>query len=51
MLSRRCNRTATWRPVASADWPADFGGDGARGASDHDPVVSRFELSSGDDDD
>jgi hypothetical protein len=30
----------------NADWPADFAGDGARGASDHDPVVSRFEFSS-----
>jgi uncharacterized protein len=35
----------------NADWPKDFGGDGARGASDHDPVVSRFGFSSGDDDD
>jgi uncharacterized protein len=28
----------------NADWPKDVGGDGARGASDHDPVVSRFEF-------
>jgi uncharacterized protein len=35
----------------NADWPKDFEGDGARGASDHDPVVSRFRLSSGDDGD
>jgi predicted extracellular nuclease len=28
----------------NADWPKDFGGDDARGASDHDPVVSRFEF-------
>src|ERR671914_1432959 len=35
----------------NADWPADFAGDGARGASDHDPVVSRFEFSSDDHDD
>lgn len=28
----------------NADWPADFAGDGARGASDHDPVVSRFRI-------
>ena len=26
----------------NADWPKDFPEDGARGASDHDPVVSRF---------
>ena len=28
----------------NADWPADFAGDGARGASDHDPLVARFDL-------
>jgi uncharacterized protein len=28
----------------NADWPKDHEGDGARGASDHDPVVSRFEF-------
>jgi len=28
----------------NADWPADFAGDGARGASDHDPVVARYDL-------
>jgi uncharacterized protein len=27
----------------NADWPADTPGDGARGASDHDPLVARFE--------
>ena len=27
----------------NADWPADFDGDGARGASDHDPTVARFD--------
>lgn len=26
----------------NADWPADFDGDGARGASDHDPQVASF---------
>jgi predicted extracellular nuclease len=26
----------------NAGWPADFDGDGARGASDHDPQVGRF---------
>ena len=26
----------------NADWPADFDGDGPRGASDHDPQVARF---------
>jgi hypothetical protein len=26
----------------NADFPADFGGDGARGASDHDPQVARW---------
>jgi predicted extracellular nuclease len=26
----------------NAGWPADFAGDGARGASDHDPQVARF---------
>jgi hypothetical protein len=28
----------------NADWPKEFGDDRARGASDHDPVVSRFEF-------
>jgi hypothetical protein len=28
----------------NADWPADFGEDGARGASDHDPQVAAFCL-------
>ena len=28
----------------NADWPADHAGDGPRGASDHDPVVARFDL-------
>jgi predicted extracellular nuclease len=28
----------------NADWPAEFAGDGARGASDHDPVVARYDL-------
>lgn len=28
----------------NADWPAEFEGDDARGVSDHDPLVSRFEL-------
>ena len=28
----------------NADWPADFAGDGAFGLSDHDPMVSRYEL-------
>jgi uncharacterized protein len=27
----------------NADWPADTAGDGARGASDHDPMVARFD--------
>jgi predicted extracellular nuclease len=27
----------------NADWPADTSGDGARGASDHDPLVARFD--------
>jgi predicted extracellular nuclease len=26
----------------NADWPADFDGDGARGASDHDPLVAVY---------
>jgi len=26
----------------NSDWPADFGGDGPRGASDHDPQVAAF---------
>ncbi len=52
-VSRQLERDLEQVRVAhiNADWPADFAGDGARGASDHDPVVSRFELSSGDDDD
>jgi uncharacterized protein len=47
-VSRRLDRDLEQVRVAhiNADWPADFGGDGARGASDHDPVVSRFEFSS-----
>jgi uncharacterized protein len=28
----------------NADWPAGFAGDGARGASDHDPLVARYDL-------
>ncbi len=28
----------------NADWPAAFAGDGPRGASDHDPLVARYEL-------
>jgi predicted extracellular nuclease len=52
-VSRQLERDLERVRVAhiNADWPADFAGDGARGASDHDPVVSRFEFSSGGDDD
>jgi uncharacterized protein len=52
-VSRQLERDLEQVRVAhvNADWPADFAGDGARGASDHDPVVSRFEFSSGGDDD
>ncbi|HEV2874169.1 MAG TPA: hypothetical protein VGW14_03395 [Thermoleophilaceae bacterium] len=52
-VSRRLERDLEQVRVAhiNADWPADFAGDGARGASDHDPVVSRFEFSSGGGDD
>jgi uncharacterized protein len=48
-VSRRLERDLERVRVAhvNADWPADFAGDGARGASDHDPVVSRFEFSGG----
>ncbi len=28
----------------NADWPADYAGDGPRGASDHDPLVGRYDL-------
>ena len=28
----------------NADWPAGFAGDGPRGASDHDPLVARYDL-------
>jgi predicted extracellular nuclease len=28
----------------NADWPAAFTGDGPRGASDHDPLVARYDL-------
>ncbi|WP_446211521.1 lamin tail domain-containing protein [Micromonospora sp. IBSANI012] len=28
----------------NADWPAEFTGDGSRGASDHDPQVARFRA-------
>jgi len=47
-VSRQLERDLERVRVAhiNADWPADFAGDGARGASDHDPVVSRFEFSS-----
>jgi uncharacterized protein len=50
-VSRQLERDLERVRVAhiNADWPADFAGDGARGASDHDPVVSRFQFSSGDD--
>ena len=52
-VSRQLERDLERVRVAhiNADWPADFAGDGARGASDHDPVVSRFEFSSDDHDD
>lgn len=30
----------------NADWPADFDGDGARGLSDHDPLVTRLRFPS-----
>jgi uncharacterized protein len=52
-VSRRLARELRRVRVAhvNADWPKDFEGDGARGASDHDPVVSRFGFSSADDDD
>jgi uncharacterized protein len=40
---------ASWRKLrkvrvahVNADWPKDFPGDQARGASDHDPVVARY---------
>lgn len=28
----------------NADFPADFPGDGARGASDHDPMATRLDV-------
>ncbi|HEX9680093.1 MAG TPA: hypothetical protein VGA32_01470, partial [Anaerolineales bacterium] len=28
----------------NSDWPADFGGDGARGTSDHDPQLALLTL-------
>jgi hypothetical protein len=28
----------------NSDWPVEFDGDGARGISDHDPVVARFRA-------
>ena len=31
----------------NADWPKDFPGDEARGASDHDPVVTRYLFAPG----
>jgi len=31
----------------NADWPKDYEGDGARGASDHDPVVAQYGFSRG----
>jgi uncharacterized protein len=48
-VSRQLERDLERVRVAhiNADWPADFAADGARGASDHDPVVSRFEFPSG----
>lgn len=46
-VSARLERELNQVRVAhvNADWPADFTRDGARGASDHDPVVSRFGFS------
>jgi len=36
-------RTVTVRSAhVNADWPADFEGDGPRGASDHDPMVAVY---------
>ena len=48
-VSRQLERDLERVRVAhiNADWPAEFDADGARGASDHDPVVSRFEFPSG----
>jgi predicted extracellular nuclease len=48
-VSRQLERDLERVRVAhiNADWPADFDGDRARGASDHDPVVSRFEFPGG----
>ena len=45
-VTTRARRRAGRVRVAhvNADWPADHEGDGARGASDHDPVVARFDL-------
>ena len=31
----------------NADWPKELEGDGPRGASDHDPIVARYEFSPG----
>src|ERR687895_773074 len=52
-VSRQLERDLERVRVAhiNADWPADFAADGARGASDHAPVVSRFEFPSDDHDD
>jgi uncharacterized protein len=46
-VSRRLARELERVRVAhiNADWPKDHEGDGPRGASDHDPVVSRFRFS------
>ncbi|MGH2801955.1 MAG: lamin tail domain-containing protein, partial [Thermoleophilaceae bacterium] len=48
-VTRRLARELRQVRVAhvNADWPKDFEGDDARGASDHDPVVSRFGFSPG----
>jgi hypothetical protein len=33
-----------WSAHINSDWPADYGGDGPRGTSDHDPVVGGYKL-------
>jgi predicted extracellular nuclease len=45
-VSQRLGRELERVRVAhiNADWPKDHPGDGARGASDHDPVVARYSF-------
>ncbi|HXF82161.1 MAG TPA: endonuclease, partial [bacterium] len=42
--SLRARLARAWAAHINSDWPADHDGDGARGASDHDPQGADFRL-------